>query len=78
MPMLRTRAARVDSSLLGTQGIFVLLPGLLLVVAVMLPSVLLTQTVRGFLPWEKNPLSAILVAVIVSLSIRVRPKVAEG
>lgn len=36
----------------------------------MLLSVLMTQAVGNFLPWKKNPLSPILVAIILSLIIR--------
>ena len=47
-----------------------LIPGLCLAIAVMLLSMLATLAVGHFLPWEKNPLSPMLVAIILGMMIR--------
>ena len=57
-------------TLSGAGKIFGLLPGLALAVAVMLVSVLVTRAVGALLPWEKNPLSPMLVAIILGMIIR--------
>ena len=67
--MIDTRTSRIKSSLLGTQKISALIPGVTLALVVMLLAVLLTQAVSSFLPW-KNPLSPILVAIILGLIIK--------
>ena len=54
----------------GTGKIAGLLPGLALALAVMLVAVLVTLAVGHFLPWEKNPLSPMLVAIILGMIIR--------
>ncbi len=51
-------------------GITALLPGLLLAVAVMALSMLLTKVAGYLLPWEKNPLSPMLIAIILGMIIR--------
>ena len=65
-----TLTSRIKNSLFGTQKIYDLLPGVTLAVAVMLLSVLMTQFAGNLLPGEKNPLSPILLAIILSLIIR--------
>lgn len=54
----------------GTQKISSLMPGLTLALVVMLFSMLATTAVGHFLPWEKNPLSPMLVAIILGMIIR--------
>ena len=51
-------------------GITALLPGLVLAVAVMVLSMLLTKAAGHLLPWEKNPVSPMLVAIILGMIIR--------
>ena len=57
-------------SLFGTQKISALIPGLALAFVVLLFSVLTTKAVGYFLPWEKSPLSPMLVAIVLGLIIR--------
>jgi len=54
----------------GTGKITALLPGLALALAVMLVAVLVTMAAGHFLPWGKNPLSPMLVAIILGMIIR--------
>ena len=68
--MVNTSTSRMKNLLLGAQKISALIPGVTLALVVMLLSVLMTQVVGNFLPWHKNPLSPILVAIILSLIIR--------
>lgn len=68
--MVDTRISRIKSSLLGTQNISALIPGVTFAIVVMLLSVLMTQVAGNFLPWMKNLLSPILVATILGLIIR--------
>ncbi len=54
----------------GTRKIAALLPGLALAAAVTLSAVLLTMVAGHFLPWKKNPLSPMLVAIILGMIVR--------
>jgi uncharacterized integral membrane protein (TIGR00698 family) len=54
----------------GTGKITAPLPGLALAAAVMLLSVLVTKAAGRLFPWEKNPLSPMLVAIILGMVIR--------
>ncbi len=60
----------MTSSTSGTGKVSGLIPGLVLALAVMLFSVLLTKAAGYLLPWEKNPLSPMLVAIILGMTIR--------
>lgn len=56
--------------LFGTQNIPALIPGFLLAVAIMLAALIITKAFGSLLPWEKNPLSPILMAIVLGLIIR--------
>ncbi|MCK5156088.1 MAG: hypothetical protein KAQ69_06615 [Spirochaetales bacterium] len=47
-----------------------LLPGLLLAIGVMLSALLIPEILGKILPFEKNPVSPILVTIIIGLLIR--------
>ena len=54
----------------GNQDLSSLIPGVILAVVIMLVAGFLTSSLGNILPWEKNPLSLILLAIIVGLIIR--------
>ncbi len=54
----------------GTQDIPSLIPGVALAIGVMLVAIFLTKTIGGILPYKKNPLSPILLAIVLGLAIR--------
>lgn len=60
----------MTSSTSGKGKIAALLPGLALALAVMLLAVLVTKAVGHILPWDRNPLSPMLVAIILGMVIR--------
>ncbi len=64
------KTSEAKKLLFGTQNLSALIPGIILAVTVMLLSVFFTNAVGGFLPWQKNPLSPILIAIILGLMIR--------
>jgi len=54
----------------GTQDITSIIPGIALATVLMLVAVFLTNTVGVILPFKKNPLSPILVAIVLGLAVR--------
>jgi len=64
-------AERKDSKLknlwFGTQNVSSIIPGILLAVSIMLAAIILTDKIGAVLSFEKNPLSPILVAIILGL-----------
>jgi uncharacterized integral membrane protein (TIGR00698 family) len=68
--MSNNASSKLKNSLFGNQNIPSLIPGFLLALVIMLTALFLTKIVGNLLPWEKNPLSPILVAIILGLIIR--------
>jgi uncharacterized integral membrane protein (TIGR00698 family) len=66
-------AERKDSKLkdlwFGTQIVSSIVPGIILAVAIMLAAIFFTDKIGTVLPFKKNPLSPILVAIILGLII---------
>jgi len=67
--MLKGNSSQLKNLLFGTQNIPALIPGVILAVSVMLIALFITRTLGSLLPWEKNPLSPILVAILLGLII---------
>ena len=68
--MSNGKTSKLKYLLFGNQNISALIPGVILAVIVMLIALLLTKTLGKVLPWEKNPLSPILVAIVLGLAVR--------
>jgi len=68
--MADERKSKLKDLLFGNQDVFSIIPGFILAVAIMLIALFLTKTLGELLPWEKNPLSPILVAIVLGLAIR--------
>lgn len=68
--MSQNKDSKIKSSLFGTQNISSLIPGVLLALFIMLAAMFLTGFLGNILPWQKNPLSPILLAIILGLIVR--------
>jgi len=68
--MSDSKNSKLKEFIFGTQNIGSLIPGFLLGIVVMLVSIILTKWLGELLPYEKNPLSVVLVAIIVGLLLR--------
>ena len=68
--MAEGNESKVKNFLFGTQNIGALIPGVLLAIIIMFIAIFLTKTIGDLLPMEKNPLSAILIAIVLGLILR--------
>ena len=68
--MADERKSKLKDLLFGNQDVLSIIPGVILAVAVMLIALFLTKVLGDLLPWDKNPLSPILVAIVLGLAIR--------
>ena len=68
--MSNERTSKLKDICFGTQDIPSIIPGIALATVLMLAAVFLTNAVGGIFAFEKNPLSPILVAIILGLIVR--------
>lgn len=68
--MAEQKTSKLKNLWFGTQDLPSLVPGVILAVVLMLIAVFLTKTIGNALPFKKNPLSPILVAIILGLLVR--------
>jgi len=68
--MSQNKDSKIKSRLFGHQNIPSLIPGVLLALIIMLAAIFLTKYLGNLLPYQKNPLSPVLLAIILGLIIR--------
>lgn len=62
--------SKLKNLVFGTDDVSSIIPGFILATVIMLGAVFLTKALGDALPWEKNPLSPILVAIVLGLAVR--------
>lgn len=67
--MVEDKKSKLKDLWFGTQDVGSIVPGVILAVAIMLTAIFLTDKVGVILPLKKNPLSPILIAIIIGLII---------
>ena len=68
--MAEEKKSKLKNLWFGTQNISSLIPGIILATVLMLIAKFITDVLGEMLPFEKNPLSMLLVAIILGLIIR--------
>lgn len=67
--MAEGKKSKLKDLWFGTQDVASIIPGVVLAVAIMLAAIFLTDKIGAALPFKKNPLSPILIAIILGLII---------
>jgi len=68
--MANEKHSKLRNLLFGNENVLSIIPGFLLAIIVMLVAVFMTKAIVAVLPWQKNPLSPLLVAIVLGLVIR--------